>query len=79
MSPVMFDEEYPEPLPLAALPAESRAEIERLAALETPPPKWRTVMCADDGRPMAQIMSRAFFEWHLRRGRDVRRHPEGVS
>jgi len=58
------------PAPLTILPVEMRETIERLAAAAEPPPRWLTI-----GDGLAQIASRAFYEWHLRRGRDIRKRP----
>lgn len=56
------------PLPLCELPAAMRARIERLAAAPLPPPQWITL-------GHGSITSRAFYEWHLRRGRDILHRP----
>lgn len=47
------------PLPLSALPADVRAEIERLAEGDRPPPRWLRL-------GHVEIPSRAWYEWHLR-------------
>ena len=52
-----------EPAPLSMFDDEKRAEIERLANAPTPPPKWIDLF-------MARITSRAWYEWHIRRGID---------
>lgn len=49
--------------PLARFAPEKRQEIERLVAQERPPAKW-----LDLG--LAQIISRAWVEWYLARGRN---------
>lgn len=49
------------PAPLADFPPDERAEIERLASAPTKPPRW-----LDLG--LVQLPSRAWFEWHARRG-----------
>ena len=69
------------PIPLKYLPERMRAEIEILAAAPIPPPKWKFLGHPNDPQPMAAIPSRAYYEWHLRRGRDIRRPPEreGIS
>jgi 5-methylcytosine-specific restriction endonuclease McrA len=48
-------------MPLDEFPAEMRQEIERLASCETRPPRWIKVAGAE-------IPSRAWVEWNLRRG-----------
>ncbi len=61
------------PLPLSELPQAMRERIELAAAAAEPPPKYIT-FCVD-GRPLAQIASRAYYEWWLRRGRDILASP----
>lgn len=58
--------------PLSMFSAAERERIELLASQPTPPPKWIYFGDPDDLRPVACIMSRAYYEWHLRRGRDIR-------
>ena len=48
-------------MPLSEFAPDKRAEIERLAAADAPPPRWLSL-------GPAQIMSRAWYEWHVRRG-----------
>lgn len=62
-------------MPLAEFPDDRRAKIEHLASLDTPPPKMLT-LCDRDGRPMAQIRSRAYYEWRLRHPDSGRISPE---
>lgn len=63
-------------MPLSEFDPQSRARIEELAAREYPPPRWLVFYDGPDCfRPLAATMSRAFYEWHLRRGRDVRLRP----
>jgi 5-methylcytosine-specific restriction endonuclease McrA len=57
-------------MPLSDFPPEKRAEIERLASGLRPPPKWLNF-------GHVQIVSRAYYEWHIRRQRErkrVKRH-----
>lgn len=56
-------------MPLSALSPESRARIDALASQPHPPPRYLTVSFG-----MAQIESRAFYEWYWRRGRQPGRH-----
>lgn len=50
-------------MPLEDFPDAQRQEIERLAALPDRPPRWLTV-----GGGLAQLESRAWYEWHWQRG-----------
>lgn len=58
--------------PLDMFSPEHRAHIEELANAPTPPPKYLTIR-DEHGLALAQIESRAWYEWHFRRtGRDPR-------
>lgn len=59
--------------PLEKLPAEKQAEIARLVAQPTPPPKYIRIAGG-----MAEIQSRAWFEWYLQRGIDPDRIREKI-
>lgn len=59
-------------MPLAEFPVDMRAEIERLAQAPSPPSKWLNL------GEFAQIPSRAWFEWHLRRGVDPRKRRDKI-
>lgn len=60
-------------IPLSECSAETQEEV-RLALLrDTPPPKWKLFGDANDSRPTGGIISRAWYEWNLTRGRDMRR------
>ncbi len=48
-------------MPLDQFPADMRERVEFLAAQSTPPPRWLRL-------GHAEIPSRAWTEWHLRRG-----------
>lgn len=61
-------------MPLSEFPTAMREEIEYLVSLPDPPPKWK-IFRDEDGRPMASIPSRAYYEWHLARGRDIKKRP----
>ncbi len=61
-------------MPLSMFPPEKRAEIERLAALPDPPAKYLYIGDGD-GRCIARINSRAYYEWWLRRGRNILEQP----
>ena len=52
-------------LPLSSFPAEHQERIAHLVAQPKPPDKWINL-------GGAQIVSRAWYEWHLARGRDMR-------
>lgn len=62
----------PDVMPLSEFSQEARERFDFLASLDKPPPKWLTIGDGE-GRPLAQIQSRAWYEWHIRRGRDPRR------
>jgi len=49
--------------PLSSFPTEMQARINGLADGPTPPPQWLNL-------ELAQIPSRAWWEWHMRRGHD---------
>lgn len=53
------------PMPLSEFPEVDRREIQALVEMDRPPSRWLTV---SDG--MAQIESRAWYEWHWQRGRE---------
>lgn len=55
-------------MPLWAFPEEEQAEIRRLVEQPKAPKKWLAIGPAD-------IPSRAYYEWWLARGRDIRRQP----
>lgn len=63
-------------MPLNEFPAAARAEIERVVALPEPPPKYKLLGHPDSPRPVAQIISRAWYEWHLARGHKFNRDHE---
>lgn len=50
-------------MPLEKLPAHTREQILAAVAQPKPPPRWLKLECA-------QITSRAWYEWHIARGRD---------
>ncbi len=54
-------------MPLEQFSPEARARIESLVAEDRPPPRWLY------SRGMAAIESRAWYEWHWRRGREPNR------
>ena len=56
--------------PLESLPDEHQAHIEYLVNDPEPPPKWIPLGPLDGRRPIAWITSRAWHEWHWRRGID---------
>jgi len=53
---------------LEGFPVDMRAEIDRLAALPHPPERWLAM--GPGYQPIAWIESRAWYEWHWRRGRN---------
>lgn len=57
-------------MPLECFPPEHRARIEAAVQQPTPPPRW-----LDCG--LAQMESRAWYEWHWARGRKLK-HIGGV-
>lgn len=66
-------------VPLSECSAETQEEV-RLALLsDTPPPKWKVLGDPDDWRHLAAIPSRAWYEWHLARGRDMVESPSRPS
>lgn len=64
-------------MPLEEFSAAAQAEIERLAHLPTPPPKWKRLHYPGTAEVMAEVPSRAWHEWHWFRGIDpeARREP----
>lgn len=56
--------------PLALFGEESRRWIQAESVQPTKPPKWISYGNPADARPIAQLVSRAWYEWHYRRGRD---------
>ena len=65
-----------EPMPLELFATADRERIEWLASQPAPPPRWIQFGDRGDRHPMASMPSRAFYEWHKRRGRDIRKQPE---
>lgn len=64
-------------MPLDQLSPEKQAEIAYLVSLPTPPPKWLLLGRDHPGdRPLAAIPSRAYYEWHKARGRNIHRPGE---
>jgi len=61
---------------ISFFPEEQQREYARLAALSTPPPRWKYFGDPTDARPMAAIPSRAFYEWHKLRGRNTLKERE---
>lgn len=57
-------------LPLSGLPPEQQTAIAAQVAQPKPPGKWLSLGIAGDFRPMAQIPSRGWWEWHWQRGID---------
>lgn len=56
-------------LPLAEFPVEEQERIAAAVALPRPPSKFLDLRY-DNGRVMASIISRSWYEWHHQRGRD---------
>ena len=50
------------PMPLERLPQSVQDEVSAALLSPTPPPRYKTF--GVDGRPFAQITSRAWYEWH---------------
>lgn len=59
-----------EVMPLAEFPAAHRARIAEFVALPHPPSRYILLGHPGDPYPLAQIESRAWWEWHWARGRD---------
>jgi 5-methylcytosine-specific restriction endonuclease McrA len=57
-----------EAMPLEEFDPDRRAEIEWLAEQDKKPPKWHYFGVPGESRPLAAITSRAWMEWHWRRG-----------
>lgn len=57
-------------MPLSQFPPEKRAAIEAAVAQPEPPPKFIYFGAPDSPRPLAWMESRAWFEWHWRRGKN---------
>ena len=57
------------PMPLSELPEWKQEEIRQAVEQPKPPPKWLYFGPSDSLRPLAAIISRAWYEWHLARGR----------
>jgi hypothetical protein len=57
-------------MPLDEFPLEMRLAILDAVAQPKPPPKWLDIGEMGNGRPMAQIPSRAWMEWYRARGID---------
>lgn len=64
--------------PLHLLPAEMVARINALADAPNPPDQWIYVR-DENGRPLASMPSRAYYEWHIRRGRDIRQRRPNIG
>lgn len=73
-----WTQKRPEPMPLDQLPADTRARIEEAVARPYPPEKWKLLGNPDDPFPVAAIISRAWTEWHRRRGRDPFKEREPI-
>lgn len=57
-------------MPLEEFPTAHRERIAELVRRPDPPPRYINLGHPDDPYPLAQIESRAWWEWHWARGRD---------
>ena len=57
-------------MPLDEFPSDMRARIDQLAASDMKPPRWLRIGAHGSSRPIALMPSRAYYEWHWRRGID---------
>jgi 5-methylcytosine-specific restriction protein A len=54
--------------PLSELGADLQEKVRVALLSDTPPPKYHSFGSPDDPRPIAQIISRVWYEWHLAHG-----------